>query len=127
MIDEFIKSNLLRRNGIIIYCENENRIKKAIIEDGVIFISANTFKDCKRLRFVEIASSVEEIGDGVFAECENVISIIVKSDLPPIVGSNTFEGLESSVEIVVPTSAMRYYKAAKGWNKFTNYVAIDLC
>jgi hypothetical protein len=54
-----------------------------------------------------------------------VISIIVKRDLPPIVGSNTFEGLESSVEIVVPASAMRYYKAAKGWNKFTNYVAID--
>ena len=56
-----------------------------------------------------------------------MISIIVKSDLPPIVGGNVFEGLENSVEIVVPASAIRYYKAAKGWNKFTNYVAIDLC
>ena len=84
-----------------------------------------SFKDCGRLRFVEIASSVEEIGDGAFAGCENVISITIKSDLPPIVGSNTFEGVESSVEIVVPALAMRYYKAAKGWNKFTNYVAID--
>ena len=76
---------------------------------------------------MEIESPLEEIADGAFAGCENVISIIVKNDLPPIVGSNTFEGVESSVEIVVPESAMRYYKAAKGWNKFTNYVAIDLC
>ena len=107
--------------------ENDNRIKKVIIEEGGTFIGANSFKDCKRLRFIEIASSVEEIGDWAFAGCENMISIIVKSDLPPIVGGNVFEGLENSVEIVVPASTIRYYKAAKGWNKFTNYVAIDLC
>ena len=69
--------------------------------------------------------SVEETGDGAFAGCENVISITVKSDIPPIVGANTFDGLENSVEIVVPASAMRYYKVAKGWNRFTNFVAIE--
>ena len=107
--------------------KNDNRIKKAIIKEGVTTIGENAFKDCRKLRIVEIESPLEEIADGAFAGCENVISIIVKNDLPPIVGSNTFEGVESSVEIVVPESAMRYYKAAKGWNKFTNYVAIDLC
>lgn len=104
---------------------NKSKIKKVVIGEGVTFVSASAFKDCNRLRFVEFASSIEEIGNGAFAGCGNVISIIVKSDLPPIVGSNTFEGMESSVEIVVPASAMRYYKAAKGWNKFTNYVVED--
>ena len=105
---------------------DKSKIKKVVVTENVSMIGANAFKDCRKLRIVEIESLLEEIADGAFAGCENVISIIVKSDLPPIVGSNTFEGLESSVEIVVPESAMRYYKAAKGWNRFTNYVAIDL-
>lgn len=104
---------------------DKSKIKKVVVTENVSMIGANAFKDCRKLRIVEIESPLEEIADGAFAGCENVISIIVKSDLPPIVGPNTFEGVESSVEIVVPVSAMRYYRVAKGWNKFTNYVAID--
>lgn len=77
------------------------------------------------MRIVEIASSVEEIGDGAFAGCENIVALTVASDLPPIVGPNTFADVEGSIEVAVPATALRYYKGAKYWNKFTNFVAMD--
>ena len=104
--------------------ENDNRIKRVVIEYGVTSLSENVFKDCRKLRIVEIESPLEEIADGAFSGCENIFSMTIASEIPPIVSEHTLEGLMRTTEIRVPTNAIRYYKAAKYWNEFTNYVAI---
>jgi hypothetical protein len=105
--------------------ENDNRIKRVVIEYGVTSLSENVFKDCRKLRIVEIESPLEEIADGAFSGCENIFSMTIASEIPPIVSEHTLEGLVRTTEIRVPANAIRYYKAAKYWNEFTNYVAID--
>lgn len=105
--------------------ENDNRIKRVVIKGDITELSENLFKDCRRLRIVEIDSLLEEIADGAFSGCENILSITINSELPPIVGANTLEGVMRTTEIRVPKDSIRYYKAAKVWCEFTNYVAID--
>ena len=105
--------------------ENDNRIKRVVIKGDITELSENLFKNCRKLRIVEIESPLEEFADGVFSGCENILSMTINSELPPIVGVNTLEGVMRTTEIRVPKDSIRYYKAAKVWCEFTNYVAID--
>ncbi len=104
---------------------DKSKIKKVRVTENICMIGANAFKDCRKLRIVEIESPLEEIADGAFSGCENIFSMTIASEIPPIVSEHTLEGLMRTIEIRVPANAIRYYKAAKYWNEFTNYVAID--
>ena len=103
----------------------KQKIKEVSIGDKIISIGINTFLDCKNLRIVKIGNSIEKIEDGAFNGCENILSITIMSELPPIISENTLNGVMRNIEIKVPKNAIKYYKTAKYWNQFTNYTAIE--
>ncbi len=103
----------------------KQKIKEVSISDKIISIGINTFLDCKNLRIVKIGNSIEKIEDGAFNGCENILSITIMSELPPIISENTLNGVMRNIEIKVPKNAIKYYKTAKYWNQFTNYTAIE--
>lgn len=104
---------------------DKDRTKRLIISDDITCIGAPIFQDCRKLRIIEIGKSIEEIIDNAFAGCENVLSITIASELPPIIGPHTLDGIMRSVEIRVPYDSIRYYQNARYWNEFTNLVAIS--
>lgn len=104
---------------------DKDRIKRLIIGDDIACIGAPIFRDCRKLRIIEIGKSIEEIIDNTFAGCENVLSITIASEFPPIIGAHTLDGIVKSVEIRVPYDSIRYYQNARYWNEFANYVAIS--
>lgn len=104
---------------------DKDRIKRLIISDDIICIGAPIFRDCRKLRIIEIGKSIEEIIDNTFAGCENVLSITIASEFPPIIGPHTLEGIMNSVEIRVPYDSIRYYQNARYWNEFTNIIGMS--
>ena len=101
------------------------KVKSVIVGKEITYVGCGAFEECKRLRFVELGCAIEEIADRAFAGCENILSMTINSELPPIVGANTLEGVMRTTEIRVPKDSIHYYKAAKVWCEFSNYVAID--
>ena len=56
--------------------ENEafanNACEGVIIPDGCVSIGSGAFRDCKKLIYVKIPASVEEIADDAFEGCGNI-------------------------------------------------------
>lgn len=90
------------------------------IPDGVQALSG-TFDDCSSLESILIPASVRDIGGFVFRGCTGLKSIAVEAETPPTTGYWCFEGVDKTIPVYVPNSAMDAYKSADGWKDFTNF------
>lgn len=95
------------------------------IPNSVEYIGNEAFNNCRKLRIIEIGNSIKELGDKAFGGCENIISINILSKIPPIIDAETLNDIMKNTEIQVPKEAIKYYKNAKYWNTFTNFVPIE--
>ena len=87
------------------------------IPDGVTKIGRCALNGCDNLTNITIPESVRSIGDyGLY--CENLKEIYCKPSTPPSLGY--YDVFPSSAKIYVPTKSVNAYKAANGWNKYTN-------
>lgn len=75
-------------------------VKRALIEEGVTSIGKNTFKGCKNLAEVSIASTVTSIGEGAFRDCKNLAYVVIPNSVQKI-AVRAFSGCKAlgSVEI----------------------------
>lgn len=76
----------------------------------VTAISANAFKDNKKLAGVTVGSNVTTIGSKAFYGCKNLKKITVKSVKLKSVGKNAFKGVHKKAVIKVPKSKLAKYK-----------------
>lgn len=90
------------------------------IPDGVQTLWA-TFRDCSSLESIFIPESVRVLRNSVFEGCTGLKSIAVEAETPPTTGLWCFEGVDKSIPVYVPNSAMDAYKSADGWKDFTNF------
>ena len=96
-------------------------ITSIVITDGTVSISPSAFEGCTSLATVIIPASVTSIGDYAFNGCPNLTSVIVFATTPPALGFNVFAG---DRKIYVPNGTERDYKAAAGWNNYTDYITV---
>jgi hypothetical protein len=75
--------------------------------------------------YAERVYNVTAIANNAFNGCDQVASITCMSTTPPVVGANAFAEVDKSIPIYVPTESVEAYKSAKGWEAFTNILAID--
>ena len=99
-------------------------IKEVVIPDGVTEIGSYSFSNCINLTNIKFPGSIEEIGYGAFENCSGLASITCEAMTPPYINSSVFENVDKSIPLYVPVGAVEAYKAAHGWNKFTNIIGI---
>ncbi len=132
-----------------IYYVGNVTIPTTVTYDGTIYsvisIDDNAFEDCTRLTSIEIPNSVTLIGHRAFYGCSNLTSVIIGNSVTEI-DESAFSGCTSLTEVyslalTPPTTiwafdnynatlyvhmeAVNAYKAANGWEYFTNIIGIE--
>lgn len=86
--------------------------------DGVLSIGNSAFANCSKLTNITIGSSVTEIGDFVFNDSNNLTSVYLKPSTPPSLGTNSFSGTHTDLQIYVPNEYRTNYRIAQDWNYY---------
>lgn len=89
----------------------KEEIKKVIIEDGVENIGDYMFSNCNNLADINIPESITSIGSGAFMECTNLKKINLPNHITDIGFIETFSSCSSLESINIPsgvTSIGRY-------------------
>lgn len=90
------------------------------IGNNVTSIGLGAFFNCSGLTSVTIPDSVTSIGDNAFNGCTNLSVIIMTSDTPPTIYSNTFSNNLS--KIIVPAGCGDTYKPEDNWKTYENII-----
>ena len=83
-------------------------------------VNGSTFAGNTGLTTVNLPKTVTSIAANAFANCTNLISVILNSDTPPTLGSNAFVGNESHRRIYVPADKVNAYKTA--WPTYASVI-----
>lgn len=102
-------------------------LKKGItIPSTVTSIGDYAFYGCTGLTIITIPSSLTSIGKESFEFCTSLSEIRVNADVPPILGSNTFNLVDTTkCTLYVPTGSLNAYKTTDQWKAFLNIVEFD--
>jgi hypothetical protein len=92
---------------------------------GLTSIGDEAFYCCSELTSIVIPNSIVTIGDYALANCSHLDSLTVLADIPPIVSSNTFSAVNSTIPVHVPCYSLEDYETALGWSGFTNIQGMD--
>ena len=91
------------------------------IPNSVTSIEKYAFYSCSSLTSVTIGESVTSIGEYAFYGYYSLTSITCEAATPPTIGGiYTFYGVSKSIPVYVPCGCVGTYKAASGWEDFTN-------
>ena len=90
------------------------------IGESVTSIGNSTFAKCSSLTSITIPNSVTSIGWSAFEDCSSLTSVTCEAETPPTVGQYAFDGVSKSIPVYVPCGCVEAYKAASGWEDFTN-------
>lgn len=93
-------------------------ITSITISDGVLSIGNSVFANCSKLTNITIGSSVTEIGDFVFNDSNNLTSVYLKPSTPPSLGTNSFSGTHTDLQIYVPNEYRTNYRIAQDWKGY---------
>ncbi|WP_301391164.1 leucine-rich repeat domain-containing protein, partial [uncultured Alistipes sp.] len=88
------------------------------IPDSVTSIGDSAFFNCRNLTSITIPDGVTLIGDYAFFKCRNLTSIYCKAIVPPSTGNYTFNSVNATATLYVPTGCKAAYAAAAGWKDF---------
>ena len=83
--------------------KNDNRIREAVISNGITNIGTFAFYGCTSLVSVEIPDSVVTIGQGSFEGCVSLDSIVIPDSVTSI-GISAFQGCTGLSSITIPDS-----------------------
>ena len=73
-------------------------------------ISANAFKNNKKLKQVTISKYIQTIGTNSFSGCKNIANVSIKSTVLKKIGNNAFKGIKKNAKITVPKKQYSTYK-----------------
>ncbi len=116
---------------------NKNTLENLIISEGVKTIDNLAFRYCFGLRTVELPSSLTQIGDYAFGNCNNLVSVVSHRQQPIAIKNNVFGksqwNEDYTIETIVPPSATLYvpygakdsYQETEGWKEFSNIIELE--
>lgn len=92
-----------------------------ILPNTIDSIGLAAFIYCTNLTSITIPSSVTKIENCAFKGCTNLASIISEANTPPVLGTNVFNSVPTTIPVYVPCGSITQYQSSTGWNNFTNY------
>lgn len=95
------------------------RLTSVSLGESVINIDSRAFKDCGIIGELVIPQSVTTIGDESFNNCYGINEITCLGRVAPFLGTNVFDGLDTSITVNIPCGAMNLY--AGRWSYFHNF------
>ena len=78
------------------------------------------FKDCVSLSYITIPEKINNIGNYAFSGCIGLKEITSKATNPPIISQGTFNDVDKTIPIYVPTNSVEAYQSATYWCEFSN-------
>ena len=94
------------------------------IPESVVSIGEEAFYNCWGLEGIIFPEGLESIRNGAFYQCYGIGSIVSKSDIPPYIMGNAFDGVaKDNFTLEVPESAITLYQTEPGWMDFKRIAA----
>jgi hypothetical protein len=90
--------------------------------DSLTKIEKSAFAYCEKLRDITIPANETEIGEEAFIGCY-LTSVTSLNIVPPTIFELSFDYDEDPI-LYVPAESVEKYKAAEGWSKFKNIMAL---
>ncbi len=69
-----------------------------------------------------IPQSITTIGDYAFKGLSNMESLTVWATTPPALGTEVFDGVNTSIPVYIPHGTRNNYLGTEGWNRFNYFV-----
>ena len=91
-----------------------------VIPNSVTFIGNCAFYSCTSLTSVVIPSSVTSFGYSAFYSCTSLTSLFILNEVPPTLGYDAFQNVNTSIPVNVPCDAVETYTNA-AWGGFNNF------
>lgn len=112
---------IMSDNTVMFAYVNTNTVKSYTVPATVTYngkkykvtcIFDEAFMDCSTLKKVTIGKNVDEIGDDVFKNCNNLKNIIIKSTkfTKGSIGKNAFKGISKKATFKCPKKQLKNYK-----------------
>lgn len=106
--------------------EAPSSAEKLIISEGVTAIGNSAFSGYSTLSHISIASSINTIYEQAFYNCTGLQEIFSYRSIPPVVYSNTFDGINKfECKLYVLSASKDMYKSVTGWRDFYYIQTID--
>ena len=94
------------------------------IPSNIVAIPSYLFAGCTGLEGVILHKDVEVIEEGAFSDCSGIYSIVCKAKNPPIINSNSFNGVaKDNFTVEVPEASVAQYRTASNWSDFKRFAA----
>ena len=97
---------------------NCHELKNVVIPEGVTHVGYAAFYGCTYLEEMTLPSTMKEVGDNGFGLCAKMKKMHVNANTPPTIQAKTFEDVDRSIPVYVPTEAVETYKADPYWSEF---------
>ena len=93
------------------------------IPNSTISIGQAAFQYCSLVTEINMGTSIVSFGQYPFLGCSGLTKISIANQIPPIIPSNTFQGVTlNTFSLVVPSSSVSAYQTAAYWNGFLSIV-----
>lgn len=93
------------------------------IPEHVSTIGNGAFLHCTSLdSLVCLGQTLSTIGDSAFAHCTGLSYIRMATIVPPTLAPNTFQGVDKSIPVYVPSGAGEAYRMAPYWSDFFHII-----
>ena len=94
------------------------------IPENIIALPTNLFEGCSLIEGVKLHKDIEVIGARAFGSCYGITSIICEAKNPPIINSDSFDGIaKDNFTIEVPEASVNAYRTAANWSEFKRFAA----
>ncbi len=90
------------------------------IPNSVTSIGEYAFANCTGLTSVTIGNSVTSIGGYAFYDCSGLAVARMHPNTPPTLGTQTFAGTPSDLEVIIPCGSLEAYQQAWGTSYLFN-------
>ena len=94
------------------------------IPSNIVAIPSYLFAGCSGLEGVVLHKDVEAIGRNAFVNCQGLNKIVCIEKNPPIINSNSFNGVaKDNFTVEVPEASVAQYRNAANWSEFKRFAA----